>query len=62
MNYPASHLDYKDIEHDTKALTNRMRAFIMAQNPSATVIGKRICVTLPLEMVSEECKKAKKRK
>lgn len=56
----ATHLDYKDIEHDTKALTNRMRAFIMAQNPSATVIGKRICVTLPLEWISEELKKGKR--
>ena len=26
----ATHLDYQDIERQTKALTNRMRAFIMA--------------------------------
>ena len=56
----ATHLDYQDIERQTKALTNRMRAFIMTQDPPATVIGKRICVTLPLEWISEELKKGKR--
>lgn len=58
----ATRQDYEDISRQTKHLTAKMKAFIMAQEAPFTVIGKRLCVTLPLEMVSEECKKAKKRK
>jgi hypothetical protein len=58
----ATRLDYADIESQCKNLTARMRAFIMAQETPVSVIGKRICVTLPLEWVAEEIKKGKKKK
>ena len=56
----ATSRDYDAITRDTQHLTARMRAFIMAQYPPATVVGKRICVTLPLEWISEELKKGKR--
>jgi hypothetical protein len=55
--------DYNEITRQTKHLTNAMRTTILAQGSDALkVVGGQLMVTLPLEMVSEECKKAKKRK
>lgn len=55
----ASITDYEDITRQTKHLTSKMRAFIMAQETPFQVVGKRLCVTLPLEMVSNVCKEWK---
>lgn len=55
----ASITDYEDISRQTKNLTSKMKAFIMAQETPVTAIGSRICVTLPLEMVSNVCKEWK---
>lgn len=55
----ASITDYEDISRQTKNLTSKMKAFIMAQDPPFTVIGGELCVTLTLDMVSTVCKEWK---